>query len=38
MSWIAHLAVVIVLEILFGLLASIVLMAFSRHREFRADH
>lgn len=38
MSWIAHLAVVIVLEILFWLLASIVLMAFSRHREFRADH
>lgn len=37
MSWIAHLAVVIVLEILFGLLASLVLMAFSRHREFRAD-
>ena len=37
MSWIAHLAVVIVLEILFGLLASLILMAFSRHREFRAD-
>lgn len=37
MSWIAHLAVVIVLEILFGLLASLVMMAFSRHREFRAD-
>jgi len=37
LSWIAHLAVVIVLEILFGLLASLVLMAFSRHREFRAD-
>lgn len=37
LSWMAHLAVVIVLEILFGLLASLVLMAFSRHREFRAD-
>jgi len=37
LSWIAHLAVVIVLEILFGLLASLVLMAFSRHREFKAD-
>jgi len=37
LSWIAHLAVVIVLEILFGLLASLILMAFSRHREFRAD-
>jgi heat shock protein HtpX len=38
LSWIAHLVVVIVLEILFWLLASIILMAFSRHREFRADH
>ncbi|MCP4524014.1 MAG: protease HtpX, partial [Candidatus Gracilibacteria bacterium] len=37
LSWIAHMALVIVLEILFGLLASLVLMAFSRHREFRAD-
>ena len=38
LSWIAHLAVVIVLEILFWLLASLVLMKFSRHREFRADY
>ncbi len=38
LSWIAHLALVIVLEILFGLLASLILMKFSRHREFRADH
>ncbi|MCP4523939.1 MAG: protease HtpX [Candidatus Gracilibacteria bacterium] len=37
LSWIAHLALVIVLEILFGLLASLVLMKFSRHREFKAD-
>ena len=36
-SWFAQLAIIIVLEIMFWLLASIVLMAFSRHREFRAD-
>ena len=28
---------VIVLEIIFGILASMIVMAFSRHREFRAD-
>lgn len=27
----------IILDIIFGLLAQIVLMAFSRHREYRAD-
>ena len=30
-------AVYIVLQIILGLLASVVVMAFSRHREFRAD-
>lgn len=35
--WLAHMAVVIVLEIIFGLFASIIVMAFSRHREFKAD-
>jgi heat shock protein HtpX len=33
----AYYIIVIVLDILFGLLASIVAMWFSRHREFRAD-
>ncbi|MDX1605088.1 MAG: protease HtpX [Candidatus Competibacterales bacterium] len=33
----AYFAIVIVLEILFGILASIVVMWFSRQREFRAD-
>ena len=27
----------IILDIIFGLLAQIILMAFSRHREYRAD-
>jgi heat shock protein HtpX len=35
--WMAHMAVVIVLEIIFWLFASIIVMAFSRHREFKAD-
>lgn len=34
---IGYFVVSIVLEIAFGILASMVLMAFSRHREFRAD-
>ena len=34
---IAYFAIVFVLEMVFGLLASIVVMAFSRHREYRAD-
>lgn len=34
---IAHFAVVMVLELIFGMLAGLVLSWFSRHREFRAD-
>lgn len=37
LSGLAHFAVVIVLEIFFGLLASLVVSAFSRWREYRAD-
>lgn len=33
----AHFAVVMVLELIFGMLAGLVLSWFSRHREFRAD-
>jgi heat shock protein HtpX len=33
----AYFAIVMVLDLVFGLLASIVVMWFSRHREFRAD-
>ena len=33
----AYYAIVIVLQIVFGLIASLVVMAFSRWREFRAD-
>jgi heat shock protein HtpX len=33
-----YMATVVVLDLVFGLLASLVVMAFSRHREFRADH
>ncbi|MGX5914126.1 protease HtpX [Aliidiomarina sp. Khilg15.8] len=33
----AYYGIVIVLEILFGILASIIVMFFSRHREYRAD-
>jgi heat shock protein HtpX len=32
-----YFAIVIVLQIVFGLLASLIVMAFSRWREFRAD-
>ena len=32
-----YFVVVIVLEIIFGLFASMIVMAFSRYREFRAD-
>lgn len=35
---IVHTVVYIVLQMLFGLLASIIVMWFSRRREFRADH
>jgi len=35
---IVHTVVYIVLQILFGLLASMIVMWFSRRREFRADH
>lgn len=34
---IAYFAVVMVLELVFGMLASIIVMWFSRHREYRAD-
>lgn len=34
---IAYFAVVMVLELVFGILASIIVMWFSRHREYRAD-
>ena len=37
LGWIAHMVVVIVLEILLGFLASIITMWFSRKREFHAD-
>ena len=37
-SGLAYFGIVFVLQILFGLLASVVQMWFSRHREFRADH
>ena len=37
MSGLAYFLVSILLEILFGILASLVVMAFSRHREYRAD-
>lgn len=37
LSTLAYIGITIVLEILFGILASIVVMAFSRHREFKAD-
>ncbi|MEE2023661.1 protease HtpX [Alkalimonas mucilaginosa] len=37
MGTIAYFGIVIVLEMLFGVLASIVVMWFSRHREYRAD-
>ncbi|MFC0444790.1 protease HtpX [Pseudidiomarina halophila] len=34
---IAYFAIVMVLEVVFGILASIIVMWFSRHREYRAD-
>jgi heat shock protein HtpX len=37
LGWIAHMVVVIVLEIVLGFLASIITMWFSRKREFSAD-
>lgn len=37
LGWIAHMVVVIVLEIILGFLASIITMWFSRKREFSAD-
>ena len=37
MSWLAYMWVYILLEIVFWLLATPILMAFSRHREYRAD-
>lgn len=37
LGWFTYMALVAVLEITFGLLASIVVMAFSRQREYRAD-
>lgn len=37
LATVVYFAVSIILEIIFGLLASIIVMAFSRHREFRAD-
>jgi heat shock protein HtpX len=37
MSQIAYFVTSIVFEILFGILASTIVMAFSRHREYRAD-
>ncbi len=36
-SGLAYFGIMIVFEILFGILASIIVMWFSRHREFRAD-
>jgi heat shock protein HtpX len=37
MSWLAYMWVYVLLEIVFWLLATPILMAFSRHREYRAD-
>ncbi|MBC3764304.1 protease HtpX [Neptunicella marina] len=37
LGWFTYMALVAILEITFGLLASIVVMAFSRQREYRAD-
>ncbi|HEX7129023.1 MAG TPA: protease HtpX [Rhodanobacteraceae bacterium] len=34
---IGYFAVVMILQLVFGLIASLIVMAFSRHREFRAD-
>ncbi|NRA65802.1 MAG: protease HtpX [Pseudobacteriovorax sp.] len=37
LGWFAHMAVVILFEILFGILGSMIVAWFSRQREFRAD-
>jgi len=37
MNYLAYFATSIVAQILFGILASLIVFAFSRHREFRAD-
>ncbi len=37
LGWLAYFGIVILLEIIFGILASLITMWFSRHREFRAD-
>ena len=37
MSWLAYMWVYVLLEVVFWLLATPILMAFSRHREYRAD-
>jgi heat shock protein HtpX len=37
LSWLGYMAVTIVLELVLGILASIIVMWFSRKREFRAD-
>lgn len=38
LGFMGHMAVVIVLDIIFGILASFIAMWFSRWREYRADH
>lgn len=38
LGWIAEMVLTIILDILFGILASAVVAWFSRQREFRADH
>ena len=37
LGWIGYQAVYIILQIILGIFASLVIMAFSRHREFKAD-
>lgn len=37
LGWIGYQAVYLVLQIVLGIFASLVIMAFSRHREFKAD-
>lgn len=38
LGFMGHIAVVFVMDMIFGILASIIVMWFSRWREFRADH
>ncbi|MFG1490964.1 protease HtpX, partial [Oceanospirillum sp. HFRX-1_2] len=38
LGWVAEMVLTIILDILFGILASAVVAWFSRQREFRADH